>query len=121
MAAVTQSAVTILRSWEDGSRSGKYTQACRQCVVTLAAQGATTGDIPAALFNLAEIHEAYAFGIVNGGAVSGVDVALDGVLTVNQSTGVLPAATGILTLSYSTGNPANATGVIFLTVYGRPQ
>ena len=113
MAAVTQDKATFIRSWEEGSKSGKLVQSVRQAAVVLSNQGGTTGDIPASLFGLAGIFEAYCYYSNNAGTPGGVDVILDGVLSPGDE------GTGIVTVSWSTAALANATGTIFVTVKGR--
>jgi len=115
MAAVVQSAVTILRSWEDSNRAGQFSQQYVQAKVVLTAQGGTTGDMPAALFGLAEVYECTCYGINNAGTWSGADLILDGITVANPD-----QATGVVTVSYTTGLLANLTGTLYLSVTGRP-
>lgn len=111
MAAVTQSNVTIVRAWTESNHTHKQIQAVRQLKIVLSAQGATTGDIPMALYNLSEVHEVYGATLDTAGTISAVPVVLD----LNSS----KKGIGILTCSPSTGALANATGTLYVTVKGR--
>lgn len=110
MAAVTAANVTILKAWDEGSKAGQLIQAVRQVAVVLSTQGGTIADMPAALFQLADISEVYSYGINNGGTWSEQAVILD-----NSQPGI-----GVLTTAPSTGAIANASGTLYMTVKGRP-
>ena len=57
MAVVTASAVTRVKSWEEGDRSQKLNQRCIEATVILVAQGDGTDYIPASVFGLTYIRE----------------------------------------------------------------
>lgn len=96
------SAVTIQRSWDEGSRSGQFIQAARHVDVVLSADGGTAGDMPASLFLLAEIYEASFIRFDAAGTKSFVPLCVEangaGVMTCSPSTGALADATGTLTM-----------------------
>jgi hypothetical protein len=113
MAAITSANVVVVKSWEDGDRSSKWTSSVRRLKITLAAQGATIGDIPAAALGFREIYDAYAATLMVANVPKGVIVCVDLLGTelvtvdINQATDA------------TRGDRANVTGVLFVTVRGR--
>jgi hypothetical protein len=116
MSAITSANVTMLKSWEGISKGNKTSRSYRRAQVTLSAQGGTSGDIPASVFNLVDIYEVDAYGLNATGTWSSMPVVLD--QTTNGTTGAV-LNTGILTCSPSTGALANATGILEVLVTGR--
>ena len=106
MAAVASTAVTIKRGWDEGSKSGQLIQSTRQADVVLTAQGGTANDIPASLFNLAEIYDARAVVLNSTGTLTYIALVIEadgeGILTCDEA-----------------GAIANATGTLSLVVSGR--
>lgn len=108
MAAVAQSAVTIIRSETVGSASNKIFEGLIRASVALTTQGATTGDILAALFGLASIHSVICYRFVTAGlAEANIGVTTDG--------------TQVYTFTSIDGStaPANVTGTAYLELRGR--
>ena len=107
MAAITASNVTIVDSWEAGSRSGKFVALVQRVAVVLAAQGATAGDLPASAFGLAEIYEVTPAVLDASGTFTEVGLA------------VVPTGLSLFPGAYATGLPANLTGTLYFTLTGR--
>lgn len=120
MAAITSANVVTHDSYEVGSRSGKFRGIGVLATITLAAQGATAGDIPASVFGLKQITYVNSVAAVIGAAPRYAPVAIANFgandnyifpIDVNQATDAsrfLPAnITGTITL-YIEGIPASA-------------
>ena len=101
MAAVTSSNVTIQSAWDEGNRAGQYIQSVRRADVVLDSQGGTANDIPASLFALKEIYEAYAVTLNASGTLTFIAVVVEadkeGILTCDEA-GAVANATGTLTV-----------------------
>ena len=114
MAAIASSAVTLLESNPEGTRSGKERGRLDRVAIVLSAQGATLGDIPASVLGFAEIFWAWCVCANVGAANSQVSVAIDSTTTV---IGVMSQS--ILTYTQASASPANVTGTIVVEIYGR--
>ena len=107
MAAITYANVNVIDSWERGSKSGKFTSLVQRVAVTLSAQGATAGDLPASAFGLAEVYEVSPATLDASGTYTAVDLAI-----VPNGTSIFPAA-------YTNGAPTNLTGILYFILTGR--
>ena len=108
MAAVAQSAVTIIRSETVGTASNKWYENLVRASVVMSAQGGTAGDLVASLFGLAAIHSVFSYRFVTSApAEAAVAVTTDG--------------TNIFTFTTDDGatGPANVTGTLYLELRGR--
>lgn len=109
MPAATASVLTVLKSWEDGTKQGKAINRVVEGRLTLTAQGGLTNNIPASVFGLRYIREA------DGGVASN-----------NAAYLVLPSYDGTLLLVYdltqatdaNRATPADITATIRVTVKG---
>ena len=139
MAAITYTGnVIVLESSLEGTASDKLRGRIDRLAITLAAQGATLGDITAQILGFNEIYWAWCYNFVlNSTTVSQASVALDNTvaLLTNAATsgqqGYVPLPTGatytapqygfqnIYTYTGGATTPGNLTGVIYIEVYGR--
>lgn len=106
MAAVLQSAVTIIASDRLGDRSGKQTFQRVKASIALTAQGATAGDLVASLFGLSTIFDTYSY-------------RFDTTNPSDTLVGVGTDGTNIYTFTPSSPSAAaNQTGTLYLIVNG---
>ena len=109
MPALTASGVTVLKSWEEATKSGKVINRVVEALLVLSSQGGATNNIPASLFGLRYIREA------DGGIASD-----------NKAFLVQPSYNGTLLLTYdlnqatdaSRNTAADITATIRVTVKG---
>ena len=113
MAAITSANVTVIKGWDEGDRTMKWTDSLRRLKIVLAAQGGTVGDIPAAALGLAEIYGVSEATLDVGGTPKAtlVFTALNGSELITAD---LTQATDA-----TRADRANLTGNLYVTVRGR--
>jgi len=116
MAAITSSAVSLLRSWETIDRAGCVKEKTSDLAITLSAQGGTALDIPAATIGFNKIYSVNAFCLYDGnvtsyGALAGMSYDGSDIFPVD-----LTQVTDANRI-----NRANITGVWYVRVTGIPK
>ncbi len=104
MSALASSAISVIDSAHLGTVSGKSLERRDRVVLTLSSQGASAGDITAAMLGFAEIYSVFAYRFVASGEKI-IAVSTDG--------------TNIFTYVALNAAPANATGDLYLEIAGR--
>lgn len=120
MAAITSANVVIHQTYEVGTRSGKQLGVGVLATITLAAQGATAGDIPPSVFGLKQflfvqplsatisaVKRWVPFGLANFGLDDNYIFPVDLMQATDANRGIPANLTGTFTV-YVEGIPASA-------------
>lgn len=113
MSAVASSDVTFVDGWESGDRQSKLRHKVRICDVVFAANGGTANDVPASLFGMTKITEAYCIRAVDGSAA----LSWVAVMVEADDEGILLGDPEDST-DATRGNAADYTGTVRLKVCG---
>jgi len=113
MAAITNSNVTEIESYDLGTRQGKLTALRRRVAIVLSSQGGTAGDIPASVLGFSEIYYANAMLL----DVSGTPKAAL-VMVAKDGSEIIPIDLNQATDANRTAR-ASITGTLYITIEGR--
>lgn len=117
MAAITSANVAILQGYEVGTRSGKFLAYGMVAAITLTAQGATAGDIPASVFGLKQITHVREISGVIGGNPRHIPMQI---ANYGQDNNYIYPLNVLEAVDANRGTPANITGVVTVYLEGIP-